>query len=68
MEVPLWTCPWPEGMAAVGGAAVDPESGVYATGNNLYPAWQRPSEQLFTNTGDVDAEVRVWVTCEIPRW
>jgi hypothetical protein len=55
-------------MAAVGGAAVDPASGVHATGTNLYPTWQQPSQQLFTNTGDEDAEVRVWVSCEMPRW
>ncbi|MET8577684.1 hypothetical protein [Streptomyces sp. NPDC005012] len=67
VEVPQW-CPWPEGLAAVGGAAVDPASGVHATGTNLYPAWQQPPQQLFTNPGTEDAEVRVWVTCEVPRW
>ncbi|MFE5212248.1 hypothetical protein [Streptomyces sp. NPDC056600] len=68
VEIPQGFCPWAEGMAAIGGAAVDPASGVHATGSNVYPVWQRPSEQLFTNTGAEDADVRVWVTCEFPKW
>ncbi|WP_202516942.1 hypothetical protein [Streptomyces sp. SID685] len=37
--------PFPEGVAAIGGAAVDPASGVHETGTNPYfPG--RPSEVL----------------------
>ncbi|MGM0349210.1 hypothetical protein ACNFRW_23955, partial [Streptomyces sp. Adlamb9] len=60
-------CPFPEGMAAIGGAAVDPASGVHETGTNLYFPGQ-PSEVLFSNPGPNDAQVRVWASCQIPRF
>ncbi|MFC7869156.1 hypothetical protein ACOZGD_25725 [Streptomyces murinus] len=60
-------CPFPEGMAAIGGAAVDPASGVHQTGTNLYFPGQ-PSEVLFSNPGPNDAQVRVWASCQIPRF
>ncbi|MGW3263799.1 hypothetical protein [Streptomyces sp. NPDC001056] len=63
-----FVCPFPEGMAAIGGAAVDPASGVHETGTNLYSPFQQPSEVLFSNPGTTDAQVRVWASCQIPRF